>query len=432
MRKIAILFGAYDGICSHYCGVGTMAKDFLLSFYKIISHLQVKCEIYPICTLNTSFATSDKTEKEINNLIQKYPDIYKGIRWIDNGTSGGDPYGNVNNWMILCSKVVEEIYNISCDYDATIFIGQDGPYLGCATLFFKRYCAYNVFFINIFYSSVLYNRALPYDKITNYARLGWEYAAVLFSKKNPAHSMIYGNGKSFAEYLSSCFEFKEVIPYVNNGLNIDRMKSKIVSQNIIASHLEEYSIPLDKSLMFTVGRCEQAKGFEYVIHFAGLMQRYNIHTVILMSQCEQNLDYYKKIKSLSNKNYITLIDKRDMELPSLIYQWKNTRIAVEFALRESAGLLPAEARFYKRAIVVVSDIPGLAEQITDGKDGLVSSVDSKTMSKTAKRVIDILENDYEEIIRNGYKKVIENYDSVVTYKKFLDKICKDFGIICNN
>lgn len=428
MKKIAIVYGGYDGMHSHYCGVGTMTKEFILSFKEVVKELNNSEEcfkLFPVCVKNTDFAISVETCEEIENVIMQYPQFYEPITWVDNGTHGKDPYGNVGNWLELCENVAMFLKNVSERYDDTIFIGLDGPYLGCARTFCEKYKSVeNVYFVNVVYSSVLYNRDLPFEKSSNYSRLGWEHAAIDFYQENTHKNLIYANAKTFSTFMKKSFNLRKHLHFVVNGLYYPSMLSTVETQDNIEKVLVQYGIPTDKELMFTVGRCDIVKGFEYVIKLAEVVKERNIHTVILMSQCEQNPLYYKKIKELSNKEYITLIDKRDMNLPGTMYQWKNTHIVAALARKESAGLIPTESRLYhnKNCIVVVSKIEGLAEQVEDGVDGFVTGLSDDEIKAVGKKIINMPKKEQILMAERGYRKVMKQYNAVTNNRKFLLEI----------
>lgn len=80
MRNVAIIYMAHDGFTSLYTGVGSVARDFLLSFPHVSKNLKKVFKNYSFDLYATTikydknwFGFSEKLKKETLSFVKKIP-----------------------------------------------------------------------------------------------------------------------------------------------------------------------------------------------------------------------------------------------------------------------------------------------------------------------------------------------------------------------
>jgi len=169
----------------------------------------------------------------------------------------------------------------------------------------------------------------------------------------------------------------KIIP-TGNGVNPLDEKYRIRSKKEIDAKIDavnrtlpdEDRIPLDQPLVFSFGRPVPYKRLDLTLR-AAAKKPGAFHPVVV------TLGEHPELHALRSELNVraSIIDAFDFELVACLCQHERTLAVAILARNEPFGLIPAEARLLTRkqggTLVVPSDGGGLAEQVTDGKDGFV-------------------------------------------------------------
>lgn len=428
MKKIAIVYLAHDGFTSLYTGVGTVARDFLLSFPEVSNKLRKEQKglflslfVATIKYNKTCFGYSEHIRKTTETYVQKYKNIH--LVELINGSAGKKSYGSIDFWRNACVSAATFVYTVINNYDKVIVICVDTPFTQVANYFFDHYVYKNIDFVWLPQSTVLihkYDSALKtpiqQSRYTN-ERYIWEKQVIDLAKKNPRVKIGFV-GKFMKQHLIKEYEAREItLISLQNGLFFERLKENINNQEKIASILSSFDVPLDRPLLFSFGRAEPYKGLDLVIKNSDeLIKQMNYYVLVFASPYSMDDPYVVKLNKLASKfpQDIKIIYDLDFLTPYYIMQWKNTKILALLSRAEPFGLIPIESRFYKNKnlSLVVSDIGGFREQVTEGVDGFKTKLNDQSICSKLKEVAKLPAKKRATMAERGYNRIIRDYDQI--------------------
>lgn len=434
-KKIAVFYMAHDGITSHYAGIGTYTKSYLDNFPKIIGLLKkgrLYIDLYLITPkYNKSFYGYNENIKQRNKSLAKK---YGGkLIEVDNGMNGLDSYGEIKNWNLCAANATKSIKNYFPKYEKNIVIAVDTPFLRVGE-FLNKSCSKKNFSVVLspqsteqIHHSGIFGRYKWEKKVFDYANRS-KNVFVSFSSQYIKHHLI-------KEYRVN---IDRLIPSMS-GLSLGSERYKKFTQGYIASRLQEYDIPIDRQIVFTVGRIEKYKGFEETIKlFLQINKKIDPYLVMVGVSYIDNNPLIKKLVHAKTKNKIEgkFIFNLDLVLPTLLWQWKNTKISCHLSQFEPFGLAPTEARLLAKnngPVVIVSDRGGLKEQIINSKDGFIASYGSIESYKTiTDKIFKMSSMDLKKIRILAYGRVVERYNSFKNILTLLGCLDRDIKLLIEN
>ncbi|MEZ6255986.1 MAG: glycosyltransferase [Patescibacteria group bacterium] len=421
--KKALVITAYDGIDSLYCGVGTYIQNILgildtnplnMDIYIIAPQISIQGQGY-----NKEVSKNTKEILSRNNIH-----IYR----FNNGTKGLSSYGWIKNWALASKKSAEIIDKLAKDYDKINVLCTDTPYLH-VPFYYQHKTKQTTFFL--FFHSDFF---MHLEKTTEPPRekLDWEAGAIAFATTQKNVYFI-DMGAYIKTHLRNVYKIKNSkFKTLKHGVDPKNNRyAQIYTQDQIAKRLKEYNIPLNKQLIFTIGRAVQYKGFDELIAAMEIVQKSvpNTHLVILAPKYKHESSYENTIKDKAKKACLdcTLLFDEDIHLPALLAQWHNSYLCTQFAYKEPFGLVPEEVRVWSQQnpnmSILASNTAGHIEQITDAKDGfLVNTFDTKI---TADKIIELLRmssSDKSKIMKEGYNTFERNYNFRHNLLNFLNTL----------
>ncbi len=440
MKKVAIVYIAHDGYTSMYTGVGTVARDFLLSFPEVVKHLQKK--------LNYSyelFATTIKYNKNCfgysENLKQSTLEFIKkheNIKLIEllNGSHGEESYAGVGNWKAASISAATFIYSLSLSYDYVIAIAVDTPFAQVANYYFNQYESQNVEIVWLPQSTVIIHREKQ-KTLSSEEELRFKWEKVCIDLANIHNQVFIGSvGKYMKRHLIEDFgAMPEKIVNLTNSLYLNRLDTYRVSQKSIENTLQKLGLPCDRPILFSFGRAEYYKGLDLVLLGSlDLIKKYNYFVLVLASPYEDNqrdliLTKLKKIAKSHTKD-MKVISTQDFLLPHIIMQWKNTNILAVLSRAEPFGLIPIESRYYKnqKLTLLVSAVGGLNEQVIDGEDGFVTQLKQDDINASLKKIVRLSSQAKKKIALAGYNKVSDLYNQINVNVEFIENRLKSLQV----
>jgi len=432
-KRFGLFYLAHDGITSHYAGIGTYTKSYLDNLPQIINLLEnngLLVDLYLVTPKYKKgfYGYNDSLKKSSLKLVKRYTGR---LIEVDNGMKGLDSYGGIENWNMCSENASVCISKYLSSHDRNIIIAVDTPFLKVGELLNKSNSVRN-------YNVVLSPQST--EKIHNsniLCRYEWEKRAFVNANNSNnifvSYSSLYIKNHLLTEYGV----FSEKMVPSMSGLSLGSSRYKKYSQKYIAEQLDKYGIPLDRPLIFTLGRLEPYKGFlETIKLFKQIDAKFKPYLVMLGFSYTKDNPMISKLKEIKNKEKIDgkFIFQLDLILPTLIWQWKNTKISAHISQFEPFGLAPVEARLLAKnhgPVVVVSDRGGLPEQIINGKDGFIAKYDSTdSYSDVVNKIFSLSPEELRNMRTEAYKRVIEKYDSKKNILKLLTCVDSDIKHLC--
>lgn len=217
--------------------------------------------------------------------------------------------------------------------------------------------------------------------------------------------------------------------YYQTGIISDRYLDELPPAKI-AEELKKRGIPLDKRLMFSIGRATPLKGQDIVLEMYHYLKPLypDLHLVILAPESDHTPEFIDLLKKRNREEGLeaTIIDHFDPDLNYYIYQWPKTSLVALLSRADTQPLTVMEARTNpKNSIVLVSNQGGMGAQVCDGKDGFVCEIDQlppvilepmpsckeiQAIVQKARNVLDLPHQKRHEIIQNGKSLIRDKYD----------------------
>lgn len=435
MKKTAIIYMAHDGFTSLYTGVGTIARDFLLSFPQVRTNLLGQ---FPNISLDLFVATikydypclgySDTYKQSILEFISQNDSIH--LVEVLNDSSGELSWGSVGNWQAASISGATLIATLSEYYDRIIVIAVDTPFAQVGNYYFKQFHPTNVDVIWLPQSTSKIHdlgdtlETLHQGQSDTNARYEWEKQAVTFANSHPNMRVGYV-GEFMKKHLVDdyCAEISNLIS-VTNGLYFDRLKENILTQLQIGQLLQKMNIPLDRPILFSFGRAEPYKGLDLVIKNSyNLVKHHNYFVLILCSPYTSHDIYVDEIQLIAREfgDNIKIIAELDFITPHYIMQWHNTKILAVLSRAEPFGLIPIESRFYRNEhmMLLVSNVGGLPDQVDHELDGFITDLDDNAIRDQLNIISSMTLEERKVVSERGYKRVLGDYDQIKINTKLL-------------
>ncbi len=205
---------------------------------------------------------------------------------------------------------------------------------------------------------------------------------------------------TYAATSRSVWHFAPVI--IPNAIDTKKFNPKIDGTKITKRHKLE-----GKKMVLYVGRLKFHKGIEYFVSAAKFMDKNTKFLIVGTGEYEPVIADY--IHDLNLKDRVTIVGKvPDEELP-LYYSACDVFVLPSLTRLEAFGIVGLEAMASGKP-VIVSDIPGVREVITDGREGyLAPPMEIENLAKKIKKLL------FDPKLRNrmgrfGRKKVVENFE----------------------
>lgn len=435
MKKVAIVYMAHDGFTSLYTGVGSVARDFFLSFPHVSKNLKNGFKNYSFDLYATTikyekscFGFSEKLKNETLSFVKKNKNIH--LIELLNGSNADESYATIQYWKFASISGATFIYTLLLKYNQVIVIAVDTPFAQVANYFFKQYSFKNVKIIWLPQSTALIHRrktqSLTKEEEERYQ---WEKETVILAAKN-RQVFIGCVGSFMKKHLIRDYSAKPSrMINLNNGLDLKRLEDNKVSQKTVENLLEKLNVPTDRPILFSFGRSEKYKGLDLVVaNSLELIDKYKYYVLIFCSPYpdKDGVATLRKLRFLEakRKRDIKVYLTHDFSLPHYIMQWQQTNILAILSRAEPSGLIPIESRYYNNPslTLLVSDVGGLPDQVENNRDGFITKLDSNSIKKSLNNINMLSRQDKRKISANGYDKIIKTYDQASINTRFINNL----------
>lgn len=413
--KLLINICSYDGISTHYCGVGTIIKRYIKSVICYCNNNNIDYHLNLYTTESYDYTLGYNKDLYEYHLSLSNTKIYK----VSNGSNGDTNFGTINNWRELSKNTARLINNLDIsEYDKIITLIHDTPY--CDLI--KMLNMYNNHYIIwIPHSTVKIHGYSSDEKKSNYDlenRYLYEQSAVDY---------INSNNNLF---LGACGNFIGNHMITEYNLNSNKLLKIFNGELLNESNTVEYNT-INKELfdeikdyseiLLSFGRAEKYKNLESTMLLGKEM---NIKTVVIAQSYYKGQPIINEYIRLAKKTNTNLYVDAPFTFPHYILNNFNNRIILLIpSKKEIMGLVINEVRKLNRdnIIIVANDIDGLKEQITDTHDGLL--VDLNNLDESRKKINNFLHDDIIAKMNLESQKTLNlKYNFYNNFSKFMNTL----------
>lgn len=373
--KLLVNICAQDGIVSHNSGVGTMVKRYIYSVHKYAKKMKMNLtlNLFSPRYFSTSFGYDEITKCKNENL--KNTTIYQ----LDNGSGGKKFFGNMDNWEMVSDEASKIIDNFNLDeFDSVITLANDTPFAGVLekTKQSKKHIK-----IWIPHSTAKIHQSDNLNEISVAERISWEKNVIDFINSNE-NNFLGSVGKFIGTHMVEEYglDYKKLVPIFNGEILSHK------TQYVYNERIKELYRDLNKrnQILLCFGRPERYKNLHRAIELGSEL---SMQTIVNTQEYYPNMPYVQFLKDKAKLNDCRLYINEPFNLPQYILKkWKKTIVLLVPSEKEIAGLVVNEIRKFnkKNVLLVVNNIDGLKEQVTDGKDAIL--IDINNIEESANKI----------------------------------------------
>ncbi|OHB14609.1 MAG: hypothetical protein A2431_04125 [Candidatus Zambryskibacteria bacterium RIFOXYC1_FULL_39_10] len=368
MRK-HIIIATYDGIGTHYSGVGTIAKNLVFALTKLSDKYDLRVSIAYINVNKQSKVFNEQCFEDSSNLVNKTGGALVPLCNSSKGESEWDMWRSFEEWDFANVSLVTSLNLLLNNDEENILILNDTPFL----MFAKFRELLNVKNIKLFYFP------LSTGINHNFGPDRWRNKRIKLEKdcfdliSSDTNSKVIALGKCFANRMHQDYDlnFTEN-DYLQNGLCFEKYQDYL-NIKVDNNELEKFSIKIepDKKIIFAWGRCSIAKGFrELAMAWSKIYSQLpNHYLIIQMPNNSGEMDYFLHIKDiLSNIPQSIVLDDFNPDIWKTILRTKNTDVVCIPSLMDPFPHTSIEAKLFSKDtnyITLISNTDGAIDAFGD-------------------------------------------------------------------
>ena len=420
-----LIIASYDGISTHYCGVGTTLQDTLCSLADLVKSEKIK--------ISLAYISADPKGKVFSqNRFQKSLELVNrtGGHLIPlcNGTPGfneGDMWMSFSQWEYACASLATSLNVILSEDEDNVLMLHDTPFL----LFYK-------------YKQQIFNKKLrcyymPRSSGLNYNfgdkewrrnRIELENGAFNAIETDP-NSKVLAIGKNFGRHLMNDYglSFTEN-DYLPNGYYAGRYK-KFLEQKFDISELKKYGIEINSGskVIFCWGRASVAKGIKELLEawqeVVALLP--NHHLIVQAPNNSGEDDYVKSLKRIEKATPRThLIDDYNPEIWQTCLRLNNTAVVCIPSIMDPNPHTAIEAKLFSvdmNYVILCSNVDGVKDTFNINECLWISPYNRKEFSNGILKAAGLDDNERCKM-NNANRRSLSKYDYAKTIRNFLKRI----------
>lgn len=425
--KKHLIIATYDGINTHYSGVGTIAKNLIHTLSDLALDNDIRVSI--------AYIEADKTAKVFNrecfdmstSLVNKTGGRLIPLCNSTKGQSEWDMWRTFKEWEYTCVSLVTALNLVLSQDEENCIILNDTPFL-----FFAKYKELvHDKKIKCFYFP------LSTGKNHNFGDVEWRNNRIRVEQQcfdlavKDSNSKIVALGKTFANRMSEDYglSFSDG-DFLQNGLCFDKY-ADFLSKRFVNKDLEKYGIKIKDSerIIFTWGRCSVAKGFkELALAWSNVYKDLpNHHLILQIPNNSGENNYFEEVKHiLHNTERYIIIDDFNPDIWKTVLRTENTDAVCIPSLMDPFPHTSIEAKLFSQGmnyVTVISDVDGAVDAFNTDEALFVNPIDTKSFSNGLIRAVNMDDVTKKDII-NRNETSIKNFDFREIMKDFIIKSLK--------
>jgi len=420
--KKHIIIATYDGVGTHYSGVGTIAKNLVFALTKLSNKYDFRVSIAYINVDKTSKVFNKDCFDAANNLAAKTGGYMIPLCNATKGQSEWDMWRSFEEWDFTCVSLVTSLNLLLNDSEKNIIILNDTPFL----MFAKYRDLVTIKNLKCLYFplSTGLNHAFGLDR--------WRNKRIKLEKdcfniiSSDSSSKVVTLGKCFAGRMHQDYNlnFTEK-DYLQNGLCFEKYRDYL-DIKFDNYELKKFGIKIepDKKIIFAWGRCSVAKGFrELAMAWSKIYNQLPDHYLIIqMPNNSGETDYFLHIKDiLNNIPRSIIIDDFNPNIWKTILRTKNTDVVCVPSLMDPFPHTSIEAKLFSKEmdyVTIISNTDGAIDAFSNDEAIYVDSKDIDSFSSKIIEAVNIDETQRKDMLmKNG--TTISKFDFVNIFENFL-------------
>lgn len=419
--KKHLIIATYDGIGTHYSGVGTIAKNIVAALTSLTNNIQLKVSIVFINVDKTSKVFNSECFDAATHLATKTGGQLIPLCNSSKGQSEWDMWRSFKEWDFTCVSLVSMLNLLLKEEEENFILLNDTPFL-----FFAKYRE----LVTIKNLRYIY---FPLSTGENHAFGDAEWRANRIRVENTCFRLIENDdkskvislGKRFAERMKEDYglSFGEK-DYLQNGLCYEQY-TYFLERKFDNKDLRNFGIDIeaDKKIIFSWGRCSIAKGFKelakaWAICFEQLPNHY---LILQMPNNSGEMDYFLEVTSILNDiPRVVVIDDFNPNIWKTILRNQNTDVVCIPSLMDPFPHTAIEAKLFCESmnyVTVISHVDGAVDAFNQNEAIYVDPrntsffveklIEAATISHLSRRrIIDI---NKESIEKFNFQKILTNF-----------------------
>jgi len=421
-KRKHLVFVTYDGVATHYSGVGTISKNIINSLRDFKSFDNLKVSI--------AYVNVDKNSKVFNSecfnaskeLIEKSGGVLAPLYNGTKGESEWDMWRSFDEWNLGCSSLVKVLNTILKKEEDSFVILSDTPFL----FFAKHQHLISDKKVKYFYFP------LSTGKNHNFGDEGWRKNRIRAEQecfnliKKDKNAKVISLGKKFAERMEEDYGLSfGKNDFLQNGLCFDKYNN-FLNKKFKNEDLLKFGISLkeDDKIIFSWGRCSIAKGFkELALSWSKIYKELPKHYLILQipnNSGEPN--YFAEINEILKKTERCIIlDDFNPNIWKTVLRNENTEIVCIPSLMDPFPHTSIEAKIFSRDmnyITFISDVDGAVDAFSEDE---AVYVDPRNIEEFSEKLLNSIFMDKQQrrSIIDKNNKTVENFNFHNIIKKFI-------------
>ena len=420
--KKHLIIATYDGIGTHYSGVGTIAKNFVDSLPELAEKFDLRVSIAYINVDQSSKVFNKDCFDRANKLTSETGGIMIPLCNSTRGESEWDMWRSFNEWNYACNSLVTALNIVLNPNEESYIILNDTPFL-----FFAKYK-------NLVASKKVKYFYFPLSTGKNHAfgDQSWRNNRIRVEQEcfdlisRDKDSKIIALGRKFADRMSKDYDlsFSEN-DFLQNGLFFSRYHDYL-SKKFTNADLEKFGIHIgrDAKIIFAWGRCSVAKGFRELAR-AWKISAWQLPDHYLILQIPNNSgepNYFLDIQSiLSDTPRSIIIDDFDPDIWKNVLRNENTDIVCVPSIMDPFPHTSIEAKLFSRDmnyVTMISEVDGAVDAFS--KDESIY-FNPKDVEQFSKKIIDAanLGQNIKKEMNDKNKATIGRFDFPMIMRDFI-------------
>lgn len=422
-NKKHLVLVTYDGVATHYSGVGTIAKNMINSLKDYIKLDNLRVSI--------AYVNVDKESKVFNaicfndskKVVEKtggaLAPLYNGKK----GESEWDMWGGFDEWKLECSSLVAILNTILNSEEDNFIVLNDTPFLTFAK--YKDFV--NDKKLKYFYFPLSTGKNHNFgDDIWRNNRIKLEQECFDLIKTDH-NSRVIALGKKFAERMTEDYGLSfSKHDFLQNGLCFEKYKEftnkKFTNQDLVIFGI---NIKKNNKIIFSWGRCSIAKGFkELALAWSQIYRELpDYYLVLQMPNNSGESNYFTEVVEIlkQTERYIVL-DDFNPKIWKTVLRNVNTELVCIPSLMDPFPHTSIEAKLFSKDmnfVTFISDVDGAVDAFTEKESVYVNPRNTKEFSE---KILNTLNTnaDQRRVIIDKNIETLDKFNFPKILREFID------------